>query len=283
MIYSLAMGLVPTRAFACKICERVVPYATPLSLSLSLLHIQHTHAHMYTHCQSLLSLPRSWTAQERRYCYRHIQSNLSLPRLYSILLPYNQCYYPPSSLFTTFISLVSSSTSISSSIFFSSPHPTLAFIPHAILKPRQLAVGVVARDGERECDSFTRVSQSYAWWGCLGYDWLSARVNPWDRPHPGMSQSTPVNPAGWAFHPESAENEGESTSGKDIPDVSNSPEWVELLKREGDNLGQMIASSHERGGKHLLVFNDVVVNVLLHWWKLRHSTKWRNDNVQISS
>lgn len=29
------------------------------------------------------------------------------------------------------------------------PHlPSLAFIPHAILKPRQLAVGVVARDGE---------------------------------------------------------------------------------------------------------------------------------------
>lgn len=68
----------------------------------------------------------------------------------------------------------------------------------------------------RERDSFSRVSQSSAWWGCLGYDWLSAEVNPWARPHPSMSQSTPVNPVGRAFRPESAENEGENANGKDI-------------------------------------------------------------------
>ncbi|CAL1673931.1 unnamed protein product [Lasius platythorax] len=72
----------------------------------------------------------------------------------------------------------------------------------------------------RECDSFSRVSQSSTWWGCLGYDWLSAGVNPWARPHPGISQSTPANPAGRAFRPESAENEGENASRKDIPDIS---------------------------------------------------------------
>jgi hypothetical protein len=31
-----------------------------------------------------------------------------------------------------------------------------------------------------------------------------------------MSQSTPVNPVGRAFRPESAENEGENANGKDI-------------------------------------------------------------------
>ncbi|EGI69054.1 hypothetical protein G5I_02225 [Acromyrmex echinatior] len=82
------------------------------------------------------------------------------------------------------------------------PHlPPLAFIPHAILKPRQLAVGVVARDGE-------------------GVRQFQPGVNPWARPHPGMSQSTSMNPTDRAFRPESTENEGENASGKDIPDVS---------------------------------------------------------------
>lgn len=44
--------------------------------------------------------------------------------------------------------------------------------------------------------------------------------------------------------------------------------WVELLKREGDNLGQIIASSSKKGGKRVLVFNDVVVNVSLRGWEL---------------
>jgi hypothetical protein len=67
---------------------------------------------------------------------------------------------------------------------------------------------------------------------------------------PACLNPPPVNQAGRAFRPESAENEGESANGEDIPDVPNSPRLVELLKREGDNLGQMIASSREGSGKH---------------------------------
>jgi len=80
-------------------------------------------------------------------------------------------------------------------------------------------VGVVARDGEG-VRQFQPGFVVIPWWGCLGYDWLSAGVNPWARPHPGMSQSTPVSPADRAFRPESTENEGENASGNDIPDVS---------------------------------------------------------------
>ncbi|KYM88808.1 hypothetical protein ALC53_02573 [Atta colombica] len=57
---------------------------------------------------------------------------------------------------------------------------------------------------------------------CPGHAYREHRggVNPWARPHPGMSQSTSMNPTDRAFRPESTENEGENANGKDIPDVS---------------------------------------------------------------
>ncbi|KYN10811.1 hypothetical protein ALC57_17011 [Trachymyrmex cornetzi] len=73
-----------------------------------------------------------------------------------------------------------------------------------------------------------------------------AGVNPWARPHPGMSQSTPMNPTDRAFRPESTENEGENVERQGYTGCFRSAGWVELLKREGDNFGQMIASSSKK-------------------------------------
>lgn len=172
--------------------------------------VKFANAQYRTHPRFTPSFPFRVGTQERSYCDRHIQSKLSLPGLYNILLPYNQRYHPPRSLFTALVPLLP----------LPPRPPPLAFIPHAILKPRQLAVGVVARDGEGVRQFQPGFVVSSTWWGCLGYDWLSAGVNPWARPHPSISQSTPANPAGRAFHPEFVENEGENVSGKNIPDIS---------------------------------------------------------------